>query len=229
MSSQCQVGDENRISSPRRLNIGCGDRPTLGWINYDNSLSVLLGRAPVLPWLLGRLGIISQSQLKFMTLTSDGAIRYADVTRRIPEPDDSVDIIYCCHMLEHLTRPNARRFLAECRRVLKPSGAIRIVVPDVRTLVDEYLRTGKADRFVESLYLIPVEPEGFLSRLKCLIVGSRLHLWMYDAESLCALVESAGFRRVVSLTPGSTTLDQLEGIDLFERSEESLYVEAVRS
>ncbi|NDD62542.1 MAG: methyltransferase domain-containing protein [Acidobacteria bacterium] len=229
MSSRDQMMRESSIASPRRLNIGCGDRPTEGWVNYDNSLSILLGQIPALPWLLGRLGVISRSQLSFMRLAAGGTIRYADTAKRIPEEDGSVDVIYCCHMLEHLSRSGARRFLLECRRVLRPAGAIRIVVPDIRMLVAEYLGIGDADRFVESLYLIPDEEEGLWSRLKCLIFGSRLHLWMYDAESLSSLMKSVGFRSPVSLPPGSTTIDLLEGIDLFERSEESLYVEAVRS
>ncbi|MFZ4984160.1 MAG: class I SAM-dependent methyltransferase [Blastocatellia bacterium] len=214
--------------NPRRLNLGCGDRPTPGWINYDNSLSLLLGRVPALPGLLFRLGMVSSSQLKFMALIREGGIRYADVTNRIPEDDSSVDLIYCCHMLEHLSRPDAGRFLRECHRVLKPSGSIRIVVPDIRKLIDSYLAAGDADHFMESLYILPAGSEGPWHRLKCLIVGGRLHLWMYDAESLRALMLSAGFPSPVTLPPGITTIDNLEGIDLNERSEESLYLESVR-
>jgi len=35
-----------------QLNIGCGDAPTAGWINYDNSPAVWLARRPVVTWLL---------------------------------------------------------------------------------------------------------------------------------------------------------------------------------
>lgn len=215
--------------SLRRLNIGCGDRPSVGWINYDNSLSVKLGRLPLIPVILARLGMIAKSQLNFARIAQESGIRYANVTQRIPEADASVDVIYSCHMLEHLTRDEALRFLHETRRVLKPRGVVRLVVPDLKILVGNYLENGRGDDFVESLFIIPTEPDGIFARLKGLLVGGRLHLWMYDARSLQELMHKAGFASVVALRPGETTIDGLEGIDLAERSEESLYVEAVNS
>lgn len=220
---------ETDRSSPRRLNIGCGDRPAAGWINYDNSLTVLLSRIPYLPNLLGGVGLLSPAQLRFIAVARASGIRYADVVRQIPHPAASVDLIYTCHMLEHLTRAEAARFLQECRRVLAPGGAIRIVVPDLRLLVDKYQASQNADRFVESLYMAPTEPESLIFRLKCLIVGGRLHLWMYDSHSLVNLLVSAGFANPTVLPPGRTTITGLVNIDLAERSEESLYIEAVRS
>ena len=220
-------GNEGR--SPMRLNIGCGDRPTEGWINYDNSMSIIIGKIPFLPGLLRMAGLISPEQLKFIRISRSGKIRYGDVVRRIPHSDSSVDLIYSCHMLEHLTRSDALRFLRECRRVLVPGGAIRIVVPDLRILIDNYMGGGDADQFVESLYVLPVEPDTLIGRLKCLLLGGRLHLWMYDACSLSELMVSAGFRCPTILAAGATTVDGLINIDLAERSEESLYIEAINS
>lgn len=216
-------------SAPRRLNIGCGDRPAAGWINYDNSVSVLLGRIPFLPAALGKCGLLSPAQLRFIQVVRASGIRYADVVKRIPHPAASIDLIYTCHMLEHLTRDEAVGFLRECRRVLAPGGAIRIVVPDLRLLVERYQASGDGDRFVESLYMVPTEPERLISRLKCLLVGGRLHQWMYDSNSLVSLLVSAGFGNPTVLPPGRTTIGGMVNIDLAERSEESLYIEARRS
>lgn len=229
MTPDSRAASEMTERPQRRLNIGCGDRPTAGWVNYDNSLSVMLGRLPGLAVLLARIGLVAGSQLNFARVASAAGIRYANVTSRIPEDDSSVDLIYSCHMLEHLTRHDALSFLKECRRVLKPQGALRIVVPDLRILIENYLAGGDADHFVASLYIVPTEPEGFLSRVKCALVGGRLHLWMYDAESLRELMRTAGFASVVTLPAGETTIKGVEGIDLRERCEESLYVEALNS
>ncbi|CAA9217761.1 MAG: hypothetical protein AVDCRST_MAG93-305, partial [uncultured Chloroflexia bacterium] len=57
---------------------------------------------------------------------------------RLHYEDGTVDILYSSHMLEHLDRDSARRFLHEAYRVLKPGGAIRIVVPDFALLIDRY-------------------------------------------------------------------------------------------
>ncbi len=44
------------------------------------------------------------------------------------------------HLLKHFTKAFAPRFLQECYRVLKPSGILRVVVPDLEALVRHYLR-----------------------------------------------------------------------------------------
>lgn len=48
---------------------------------------------------------------------------------------ESVDYIYLCHVLEHFSYADGLTLLKECRRVLKPSGTIRIVVPDAKLLL----------------------------------------------------------------------------------------------
>ena len=49
-----------------------------------------------------------------------------DITN-INFPDDSFDVIYCSHVLEHI--PDDRRAMLELRRVLKSSGWAVIMVP----------------------------------------------------------------------------------------------------
>jgi predicted SAM-dependent methyltransferase len=44
--------------------------------------------------------------------------------------DNSFDFIYSEHFFEHLFADEAIALLAECHRILKPKGVIRIVVPD---------------------------------------------------------------------------------------------------
>lgn len=55
---------------------------------------------------------------------------------RIPYPDESFDVIYCSHVLEHV--PDDRRAMGEFRRVLKPTGWAVLLVPITpgRTLED---------------------------------------------------------------------------------------------
>jgi predicted SAM-dependent methyltransferase len=49
---------------------------------------------------------------------------------RLPLEDNSVGFIYSEHVLEHFRFDLGADLLAECRRVLKPGGVIRTVVPD---------------------------------------------------------------------------------------------------
>lgn len=58
----------------------------------------------------------------------------------IPLPDESYDVVYHSHVLEHLPREEAAGFIGECFRVLKKGGVIRVVVPDLEQVMREYLR-----------------------------------------------------------------------------------------
>ena len=64
-----------------------------------------------------------------------------DIRRGLPFSDSEFDACYSSHVLEHLTPGQARRTLAECSRVLKVAGIIRIVVPDLESIVRNYLQT----------------------------------------------------------------------------------------
>lgn len=72
------------------------------------------------------------------TSNSQSVLEY-DLTKGIPKEDQSVDVVYHSHVLEHFTKDQAEKFLFECHRVLKPNGVIRIVVPDLQYSVKEYV------------------------------------------------------------------------------------------
>jgi SAM-dependent methyltransferase len=59
---------------------------------------------------------------------------------RLPLADGSADFVYSSHMLEHLPPSDVPAFLAECRRVLRPGGVVRIVVPDLEGIARQYLK-----------------------------------------------------------------------------------------
>lgn len=57
-----------------------------------------------------------------------------------PYGDNQFAVVYHSQVLEHFPKENAPRFLAECLRVLRPGGVLRVVVPDLENIVMEYLR-----------------------------------------------------------------------------------------
>lgn len=210
------------------VNVGCGSSPTPGWLNFDNSPTVLLARAPGLAGLLGRSGLVGDLQRRFLDVARVEGIRWANAARRIPLPDGSARVVYSSHMIEHLDRASARGLLDEMHRVLRPGGLVRIVAPDLRRLADAYVNGGDADQFVASTLMARDQPTGFVARLKLATLGGRDHAWMYDAASLTALVTAAGFADVRALPPGETRIPDPGALDLRERSAESIYVEAIR-
>lgn len=62
-----------------------------------------------------------------------------DLSCGIPLPDASCGVVYHSAVLEHLRRNDAAGFLAECRRVLRPGGVLRVAVPDLETICRLYL------------------------------------------------------------------------------------------
>jgi len=62
-----------------------------------------------------------------------------DLRRGLPLAADAADACYSSHVLEHLAQAEADPFIAEQFRVLRPSGVIRVVVPDLEVMCRDYL------------------------------------------------------------------------------------------
>ena len=206
-----------------RVNVGCGPSPTPGWANIDNSPSLALARVPqAATAFLERIGLIGAEQARMVRVARTGAVRRGRADR-LPFADSTVSVVYSSHMLEHLGRDEARAFLLECHRVLRPGGTLRLVVPDLEGYVSAYREDGDADRLIDSLRMAQSKEQSTLARL---LVGFRGHRWMYDSRSLKAFVEMAGFEAAELLAPGETRLEDPAGLDLREREGDSIYLEA---
>ncbi|PNW30957.1 UNVERIFIED_CONTAM: methyltransferase type 11 [Euhalothece sp. KZN 001] len=70
--------------------------------------------------------------------TGEGVIAH-NLNQNIPFPNESFDVVYHSHLLEHFSRSNAESFLKECYRVLRPQGVLRVVVPDLEQIAITYL------------------------------------------------------------------------------------------
>jgi len=135
---------------PTLLNLACGDQAHPEWTNVEFWPHCLRYQAP----LLGRLF----RRLDADKVRPDGRgvpVRFADLRDGIPWPSESFDVAYHSNFLEHLEQRDAKAFLGECRRVLRPGGILRVVVPDLGVQARAYLdaladaragRPGAADR-----------------------------------------------------------------------------------
>jgi len=94
--------------------------------------------------------------------------------------NDSVDVIYNCHVLEHFKRRDVPRVLKEWYRVLRPGGVLRISVPDFSQLAEVYRQYGKLDLVVGALF----GRQDYLYNI---------HYNVFDYESLERNLMDAGF------------------------------------
>lgn len=211
-----------------RLNIGCGNSPTEGYRNFDNSFSIRLSKVPLLPEFMRWLGVISAKQLGFIKFVRLNSVDYGDVTKGLPILSGSCELVYSSHTFEHLDRSEAEQFCKEIFRILRPGGIVRIVVPDLKRYVSEYLDSGDADKFVKSIYMGVDKPKTLSKRIQMAVVGPRHHQWMYDGNSMSKLLVNQGFINTTILMAGETTIPDPGALNLSERSHESVYVEATK-
>lgn len=72
-------------------------------------------------------------------LPHSNSVIKCNLLSRLPLADGVADVVYSSHFLEHIPRAKVGAFLTECFRILKPSGTIRLVTPDLEELCREYL------------------------------------------------------------------------------------------
>lgn len=173
--------------SPLRLHLGSAGNRLAGWVNVDLFRP---GRSLDLYW---------------------------DLRRGIPFAPGSVDAIFAEHLLEHLTLEQGIALLRECRRVLAPSGVVRIGVPDLDRYVASYLGQ---DSLIDDA--LPGRPT------RAVALGEPFFLFghriMYDFETLTYAMREAGFDAVERSEFGAGHIVPCP--DSPSRRMETLYVEA---
>ena len=113
------------MSRPRFLNLACGacHVDSAEWLNLDYT--------PLGP-----------------------AVVQADLLGPLPLADASMDMVYSSHFIEHVPRARVAALLAECHRVLRHGGLLRLVVPDLLEMCGQYVQARRggehavADRLV---------------------------------------------------------------------------------
>ena len=62
----------------------------------------------------------------------------SDISKLDNFADNSIDLIYACHVLEHFSHDEAVRVLRRWYEVLAPGGELRVSVPDIDRIVKIY-------------------------------------------------------------------------------------------
>lgn len=66
-------------------------------------------------------------------------VRRANLLGRLPLAAGYAEVVYSSHFLEHVPRNLVDQFLAECFRITKSGGRIRLVLPDLEEMCKTYL------------------------------------------------------------------------------------------
>lgn len=87
----------------------------------------------------GPVFIDSPEWTNFDFVSADG-VQKANLLGRLSLPDNSAELVYSSHFLEHIPKPQVESFLRECLRVLQPGGVLRLVLPDLENIARNYLQ-----------------------------------------------------------------------------------------
>lgn len=66
--------------------------------------------------------------------------------------NETIDVIYCSHVLEHFGRHEYMNVLHRWYDILKPGGILRISVPDFEMVAEHYIKYGNIDKILGFLY-----------------------------------------------------------------------------
>lgn len=220
------------------VNLGSAHRAPRNWLNLDRSANVLIDRIPGLAAALYAVRLLPKEQFDNFRTGRWRAVHFWDARYPIPVSTATTDYIYTSHFLEHLTVGTADRVLQECFRILKPGGIIRLVVPDLYLISQQYvsviqgLETLGRSRPDTVLYLttqIRVDElsESFAAQFfEKTLERQRLfgHRWMYDKWSLRRALERVGFTGVTEKPYQQGSPPDLKDLDC--RPSNSLHMEA---
>lgn len=119
--------------------------------------------------------------------------RQCDIRGGLPYQSGIVDLIFSSHCLEHITYREGLSLLRDCRRIIRPEGCMRILVPDARKLMSMYC----GDQYDGDLSLFDEMNEGCASsptaagKLWSLLHEN--HLACYDGETLLHSLKESGW------------------------------------
>ncbi len=89
--------------------------------------------------------------------TGEGVIAH-NILQGIPFDNNLFDVVYHSHVLEHFHKKDGEEFIKECYRVLKPGGIIRIAIPDLEKIIENYttllnkLKANPSDLYLQACY-----------------------------------------------------------------------------
>ena len=188
---QGAIGRYLRGTQTRALQLGTGHNVLPGWLNTD------------------------------VHVFRRGIVEYLDATHPFPIPAASFDFVYSEHQIEHIPLEAGDRMLAECFRVLRPGGVVRIATPDLERIA----RLAHAPLGADEAYYVE-----YISRMLGLpapdptrVINAMFrafgpddasgHQFIYSFDTLAERLRAAGFADVRRCKVGESECAMLRGIE----------------
>ena len=212
-----------------KLHLGCETNVVEGWINLDGSWNAWLANYPLIRKVLRSFNIISKKQ---ENIPWERNLFIHDLRKSLPFSSGHIRHIYSSHVLEHLYFDEANSLLTECYRVLEYGGVLRVVVPDLKSIILEYLgenifqidddedkSVAPAYKLNERLLLRSLsKPKGnIFYKLYAANKDFHSHKFIYDSELLINCFIQAGFKSVDKKDVFDSRIEDIRQIEIPER------------
>lgn len=159
-------GTDNRL----KVNVGCYvNMFHHGWTNVD---------------ILDLTQYAAQNGYKFQKMDCRNGISF---------DTESVDAIYSSHFLEHLSYEEGLNFLKDCRRAIKPTGIVRLAVPDLEAFTDRLKLPVTCEWWEDLCHIGDVEKMASTAERMWAFIFDN-HRAAYNAVSLTKAFNKAGFK-----------------------------------
>jgi predicted SAM-dependent methyltransferase len=147
----------------------------------------------------------------------------ADIRDGLPLDSDSLDYIVSIHALPMISYPDLVPVLGELRRLLVPGGILRLGLPDLDRGIQAYLRGDSG------YFLVPEdEVSSHGGRFVVHMLWYGYSVTLFTADFIEELLTNAGFRGIEHCSYRKTRSSHPEIVELDNRENESLFVEAVK-
>jgi predicted SAM-dependent methyltransferase len=144
-----------------------------------------------------------------------------DATRPFPLPDAAFQWVFSEHMIEHLPLAGGRNMVGECFRVLAPGGRVRLATPDLARVTRLHAEAGTPEhrRYLAWSVRHNRLPTDLPSA--AVVINSLFHdhghRFLFDEESLNALLRDAGFIEIHRCLPGESEHAEFRALETHAR------------
>lgn len=103
----------------------------------------------------------------------------------------TVDMVYMCHILEHIKQDNLKKVLLEMKRILKKGGVLRLSVPDFDRIIEIYNGSGND-----------------INAIRHPLMGGQnheynIHYSVFNCRYLSVLLKEVGFEKIADWDPNN--------------------------
>lgn len=124
-----------------------------------------------------------------------------------------LDFISSTHMLEHLPwHEGVQKFFSEAKKVLKPGGILRLVVPDLKKVATKYVNGEDLKDIYDGPYWTYQDQPATRFMEFC---RGWSHTVLFDEQLLRTLAEEAGFTNFKVMPFSVSQIPELSGRDRF--------------